>query len=79
MSETQPHSVPDAQEFDVPDDDGKVWQYVSADRLVTGDVTRRGKIAATIVSLVPGTRTLAFVGGAPKLTISDFAPIEVLR
>ena len=79
MSETQSHSVPDAQEFDVPDDDGRIWQYVSADRVVTGDVTRRGKIAATIVSDVPGTRTLAFEGGASKLTISNHAPIEVLR
>ena len=57
----------------------KDWQYVKASEIVTGDVTRRGTIAATIVSLAPGTRTLAFVGGAPKLTISDHAPIEVLR
>lgn len=57
----------------------KVWQYVKASEIVSGDVTRRGEIAATIVSLAPGTRTLAFVGGAPKLTISDLAPIEVLR
>ena len=79
MSEIQPHSVPDAQEFDTPDDDGRIWQYVSVDRVVTGDVTRRGVVAATIVSDVPGTRTLAFEGGVPKLTISDHAPIEVLR
>ncbi|ACF05150.1 gp53 [Mycobacterium phage Predator] len=61
------------------DTQNKTWQYVKASDIVTGDVTRRGEIAATIVSLSPGTRTLAFVGGAPKLTISDHAPIEVLR
>ena len=78
MSENT-HEIPDAQEFDTPDDDGRIWQYVTADRLVTGDTTRRGVISATIVSSVPGTRTLAFDGVASQLTISDHAPIEVLR
>ncbi|QLF83939.1 hypothetical protein SEA_BECKERTON_54 [Mycobacterium phage Beckerton] len=57
----------------------KEWKYIPASEVVTGDITRRGRVAATITGSSPKTRILAFEGGAREMTISDHAPVEVLR
>ena len=85
MSENQPHSVPDAQEFDVPDDDGKIWQYVSADRVVPGDVTRRGVVERIDAGLTPYTIKIVYDNVSGDGDVRDHtsahksAPIEVMR
>lgn len=57
----------------------KEWVYVPAGEVVTGDITRRGRVAATIAGSFPRTRTLTFEGSTTKITVSDHAPVETLR
>ncbi|BBX36591.1 hypothetical protein MMAG44476_32079 [Mycolicibacterium mageritense DSM 44476 = CIP 104973] len=80
-------------QFAEPESDGRLWQYVSADRIVTGDQTRHGTVTSvapgptaehpnaplTPWSDLPGSRVTLEFADAPTVTVFRAAPIEVLR
>lgn len=81
------------REFAEPESDGRIWQYVSADRIVTGDQTRHGTVTnvapgptaehpnapLTPWSDLPGSRVTLEFADAPAVTVFRAAPVEVLR
>lgn len=93
MAETTATESTEPREFDVPDADGKIWQYVSADRIVTGDQTRHGTVTnvapgpvsdhpnapLTPWSDLPGARVTLEFADVPAVTVFRAAPVEVRR
>lgn len=93
MADTTPTESTEPREFAEPESDGRVWQYVSADRIACGDQTRHGTVTSvapgptaehpnaplTPWSDLPGSRVTLEFADAPAVTVFRAAPVEVLR